>query len=305
MRCLLAVLGMIAGIAAPALGQDYTFLGKASFSYNDALFDGDDRWQTRGVSYSVLVGPDGTQGLPGAPGTLMELRLRGQVISPDEFEAPAAWDRRAASVLTTTLHSHFRTDGYEMSAGAGVALTGPRIPLIELQEMINDLTQSDAAVMPASVKAAQIPNGIYPTVIGEAARRFELGEYAQLRPFVEAQMGVETYLRAGADVFFGGTWDDGILVRDGTTGFAYQTLKSAISPGLSFTVGADAAAVASSALLPGPDYALTPVRLRARAGLFYKLGRASVFGGVTWLGREFTAQPEGQTVTALKLKWDF
>ncbi|GKY88380.1 lipid A-modifier LpxR family protein [Sinisalibacter aestuarii] len=291
--------------AGPAWAQDVSFLGMTAFHDNDVLFDGDDRWQTGGASISWMFGPEGLADLPGAPGELWEIRVRGQVISPDDFTAPAAWDRRAASVLTTTLHTHFETHGVELSAGAGFALTGPQVPLIRFQNVIHTLTPANDPLVPGFVQAAQIPNAVYLTGIGEAAYRLRLGEGITLRPFAELQGGVETLGRVGFDVFFGAGFDRGVLARDGTTGFAYQTIEGTAPRGVTLTAGADVAKVASSALLPAPAYSLTPWRLRARAGLLYEGRRVSVFQGVSWLGPEFTAQPSGQVVTAFQVQYRF
>lgn len=302
--CLVVTLALAGGLR-PASAEGYRFLGMTVFHDNDVLFDGDDRWQTGGASWSWMFGPEGTSGLPDSPGTVWELRLRGQVITPDNYTAPAAWDRRAASIVTTTLHSHWQSDGLELSAGAGLAITGAQTRLIDLQNFIHVLTPADDPQVPTSVQANQIPNGFYPTAIGEVAWRLPLGEGVTLRPFAEAQAGVETFARAGFDVFFGAGFESGVLARDGTTGFAYQTLEGTAPRGLSFMLGADAARVASSALLPSPAYSLTPFRLRARAGLGYQGRHASVFTGVTWLGPEFTAQPNGQVVSAVQVQWRF
>lgn len=297
-------LTLVAGLR-PALAQDYRFLGMTVFHDNDVLLDGDDRWQTGGASWSFLFGPAGAEALPAVPGALWELRVRGQVITPDNFTAPAAWDRRAASVITTTLHNHFEFRGAEVSLGAGVAVTGAKTHLIDLQNLIHWLTPADDPAVPPAVQANQIPNAIYPTAIGEAAYRFRFGDDVTLRPFTEVQAGVESFVRVGVDAFWGGAFDRGILARDGTTGFAYQVLSQAPPRGFSFTAGADAAWVFDSTLLPAPAYELTPLRLRARAGVHYQGRHLSAFTGLTWLGREFTAQPEGQVVTAFQLQWRF
>lgn len=301
---IILVLTFVSGPLA-ASAEDYRFLGMTVFHNNDVLLDGNDRWQTGGASWSFLLGPEGAEALPAAPGELWELRLRGQVITPDNFTAPAAWDRRAASVITTTLHNHFEYRGFDVSLGAGVAVTGAKTHLIDLQNLIHWLTPADEPQVPEAVQANQIPNAIYPTALGEVSYRWHLGEDVTLRPFAEVQAGVETYARVGVDAFWGGAFDTGVLARDGTTGFPYQTLGSAVPRGLSLTVGADAAWVFHSALLPAPDYDLTPLRLRARAGVHYQGRHASVFAGFSWLGREFTAQPEGQVVTALQVHWRF
>jgi hypothetical protein len=295
----------LVGFARPTMAQDFSFLGMTVFHDNDVLLDGDDRWQTGGASWSFMFGPKGLAGLPETPGALWELRLRGQVITPDNFTAPAAWDRRAASVVTTTLHNHFELDGVELSAGAGVAVTGARTGLIDFQNLIHWLTPADEPQVPGFVQKAQIPNRLYATGIGEAAYRMRLGEVVTLRPFAEVQAGVETFGRVGFDIFVGTGFDGGVLARDGTTGFAYQTIEGTAPHSLTFTAGMDAAKVTSSALLPSPAYELTPWRLRARAGLLYEGQRLSVFQGFSWLGPEFSAQPSGQVVSAFQIQYRF
>jgi hypothetical protein len=296
---------VLAGLTDRAQAQEFSFLGATVFHSNDVLLDGDDRWQTSGTSVSWVFGPEGTKGLPQVPGELWELRLRAQIVSPDNFTAPAAWDRRAAGVLTTTLHSHFQTSGFDVSVGAGFALTGPQTRLIDLQNFVHTLTPVNDPTVPGFVQDAQIANGFYPTVSGEVAYRVRLGDAAALRPFAEVQGGVETFARVGFDVFFGRGFDSGVLARDGTTGFAYQTLEDAAPRGFTLTAGMDAAKVLSSALLPAPAYELTPLRVRARAGLMYQGSQFSVFQGFTWLGPEFVGQPTGQIVTAFQVQFRF
>ncbi|HHC30228.1 MAG TPA: DUF2219 family protein, partial [Rhodobacterales bacterium] len=166
----------VLGLVGPAAAQGFTFLGRSVFHNNDVLLDGDDRWQTGGSNWSVMFGPEGTLGLPDSPGQVWELRLRGQVITPDDFTAPAAWDRRAAGIITTMLNTHFQQGGVEVSAGVGAAFTGPQTHMIEFQNFIHDLTPANDPKVPAAVQAAQIPNAIYPTLLAEAAYRVPLAD---------------------------------------------------------------------------------------------------------------------------------
>ncbi|MEQ9039108.1 MAG: DUF2219 family protein [Silicimonas sp.] len=79
------------------------------------------------------------------------------------------------------------------------------------------------------------------------------------------------------------------LVRQGTGGF-------------SFVVGGDVAWVADSLYLPSSlGHDLTPLRTRLRAGIHYEREGFDLFYGLSWLGREFEAQREGQFVGALHL----
>ncbi len=296
-------------VAVPASAEEtggFGFLGWARLSNNDWIGDGDDRWQSGGSSHSFMFGPEGITEAPAQWGRLIELRGRFQVISPDNYTAPAAWDRRAAGVITSTLNSHVEQNGFELSAGAGLAFTGPRTGLIRFQNFIHDLTPADDPKVPAAVEAAQIGNGIYPTLQGTAARRIRLSDHATLRPFVEGQAGVESFARVGGDLFIGPAFDGGVLLRDGTTGFNYRGLDAGARPGVSLVFGADTARVFSSALLPASDgYQLTPLRHRVRAGVMVEGRRLSLFQGVAWLGPEFDAQPSGQVTGVFQLRLRF
>jgi len=295
--------------AAPAIAEEpggWGYLGWSSLINNDKIGDDDDRWQTGGSSYSFLFGPAGLTEAPADWGRLIELRVRSQAITPDDYSAPAAWDRRAAGVITTTLNTHFQNRGFEFSAGAGFALTGPQTGLIRLQNFVHRLTPAIDPFVPAAVQAAQIGDAGFPTIQGEASRRFRLSDHAVLRPFVEAQAGVETFARIGADLFIGPAFDGTVLVRDGTSGFAYRGFHGRARPGVSLVIGADTARVVSSALLPAADgYRLTPLRHRARAGVMIEGERLSVFQGMAWLGPEFAAQPTGQVTGVVQIRFRF
>lgn len=299
-------IGVAGLVLQPAAAGDVQVLGVARFVTNDWLGDRDDRWQTGGASVSWMIGTAGLAELPDRFGALIELRTVGQAITPDNYGSPAGWDRRAAGVLTTTLHSHFQSGGFEYALGTGVAFVGPQTGMLTLQSLIHDLSPASDPDLPPAVLAAQIPNGRFLTTQGEAARRFRLGEGVFLRPFVEVQGGIETFARVGADLVFGTGFDAGVLARDAITGFPYQTLAGAAPPGLTFVLGADTARVFESALLPSADgYVLTPLRNRVRAGLRYGGERLSVFYGASWLGPEFAAQPTGQVVGSLQVGFRF
>jgi hypothetical protein len=295
--------------AAPGLAWDiagFTYLGRNSLSSNDMLGDGDDRWQTGGGTRSFMFGPEGTTGYPGQFGRLVEIRARTQVVSPDNFEAPAVWDRPVAAVITATANSHFEMAGVQFSAGAGIAVTGPQTRLIDIQNLIHELTPADEPLVPDAVMDAQIPNGFYATVHGEAARPVRIDEHLTLRPFVEGQYGVESFARIGADLMIGNGFDNAVLVREGTTGLPYHGIDPGPRTGVSFVIGADTARVFSSALLPASrGVVLEPQRHRVRAGMLVEHERLSVYYGVSWLSPEFAAQPTGQVVGAYKIKFRF
>jgi len=292
--------------AVPAGAEDFGYLGRMTFSTNDTFGDGGDRWQTNGKTLSLMFGREGVEGLPSQPGRLIEFRARAQLITPDDYAAPAAWDRPAAAVLTTTLNTHFETAGYEFSVGAGVAFTGPQTHPFDIQEIIHGIKPWADPFVPDAVLNDQIANGFYPTLLGEAGRPFALSDRVTIRPFVEAQAGVESFARVGADIRIGDGWDGATLLRDATTGFAYHGFDPGARSGLSVVLGADTARVFSSALLPAADgYRLTSQRHRLRGGLLFEHERLSVFYGASWLSPEFAAQPSGQITAATKFKIRF
>ena len=70
--------------------------------------------------------------------------------------------------------------------------------------------------------------------------------------------------------------------------------------------GGDLAYGASSAFLPeGGAAVLSPLRERVRMGMQWQGTSNAVFYGLTWLGPEFDAQPEGQVVGSLNIQLNF
>ncbi|PID35965.1 MAG: hypothetical protein CR993_07275 [Rhodobacterales bacterium] len=299
----LCVLAALVAFSFPVMAQERTTLGVGRLFVNDAMGDGQDRWRTGAHTISVMRGPEGMQSRPGQYGVLMEYRFANRIMAPSNLVSPAVWDRRYAGMLSFGAYSHFARDGFEYTVGSEFVAVGPMTGLGRFQSAVHDLIGMEAPG--AGTLANQIPNAIYPTLAFEIAKPFPIGN-AVLRPFLQGRAGDETYLRAGADLLIGSNFTTGILVRDETTGVLYQTLEDVPQTGLSFLLGGDVAKVFHSAYLPASDgYALTPLRYRLRAGLHYQGEKAGVFYGLTWLGREFTAQPEGQLVGALQVQFHF
>ncbi len=278
-------------------------LGVGRLFTNDEMGDGDDRWRTGSYSLSVMRGPEGMRSLPSDYGVLMEYRFSSRLLAPEELVAPDAADRPYAGIMSLGAYSHFARDGFEFTVGSEFVASGPMLGLDRLQTAVHHVFPTPMAS--AETLASQIPNAIYPTLAFEIAKPFPIGN-AVLRPFLQGRAGDETYLRAGADLLIGSNFTTGILVRDETTGVLYQTLRDVPKSGFSFLLGGDVAKVFHSAYLPASrGYTLTPLRYRLRAGLHYQGEKAGVFYGLTWLGREFTAQPEGQLVGALQVQIRF
>lgn len=290
-------------IAGAAQAEDRVTLGWGRMFSNDAIGDGHDRWRTGSYSVSYMRGPEWAGGLPAAFGQILEFRITAQTIAPANLADPAPDDRRYAGVLTFGLHTHLDWMGFDTSVGADLGMTGPQTGISTFQSRIHDWANLPD---PEPAFQDQIPDAVYLTLVGEMGRDFPVGGTGRVRPFVEAQAGMETFVRAGADFTFGGFGEGSLLVREYMTGQRYRAIKGDLVPGTSFTLGADVAHVFSSALLPSGGIAeLEDTRARARAGIQWQGERASIFYGVSYLGQEFVQQPEGQVVGSLNINLRF
>ena len=96
-----------------------------------------------------------------------------------------------------------------------------------------------------------------------------------------------------------------LWLRDEITGQRVVGISGNSSPGAWFTLGADFGHVWSSAYLPEDEIELSDTRTRVRAGVNMRHGDFGVFYGVTWLSKEFEAQPEGQVLGTLRVRANF
>tara|TARA_R110002049_G_scaffold23781_3_gene84472 strand:+ start:82486 stop:83403 length:918 start_codon:yes stop_codon:yes gene_type:complete len=289
---------------SPAHAGDRQRLGYGHLITNDFLGDGQDRWRSGAVSSSRIWGPTWTGTAPAGFGELVELRLGMAVLAPDNLRMPAVGDRPYAGTLSAGLHTHFSRQGYDISLGGDLVFTGPNTGLGSLQRAFHDLL--DTTGPSSTMLDNQIGNGVHPTFVGEVGRSVDLGHNMRLRPFVEARAGAETLLRVGADLTIGDIGQGELLIRDITTGQRYRSIQNPDLGGFSFVLGADIAHVADSIYLPeNRGFVLTDRRDRLRAGVHWQGDGASVFYGVTWLGREFEAQTEGQLVGSLRVNLRF
>lgn len=298
---LLAMLAMLA--AAPqAIAQDRLTLGFGRMFSNDALGDGQDRWRTGSYMVSWLRGPDWTGALPGTAGQIIEYRFRGEIVAPSNLRNPDPADRRYAGILSIGMHTHFDWGGVETRLGFDLVGVGPSTGVGRFHRTMHDFFSMPS---PAGALATQLGNAIRPTVSAEFGRSFALGG-AEARPFVEAQAGIESFVRVGGDLTFGRFGEGGLMLRDVTSGQRIDGIRGAEGTGLTFTLGGDVAHVLDSALLPGGGAAeLRDTRSRLRAGLHWQGELSEVFYGVTWLGREFEDQPEGQVLGSLRVNIRF
>ena len=295
----------VAAVVLPhdAQAQQRERIGYGRLITNDYIGDGQDRWRTGSVQSSRLWGRGWTGVLPTQPGEILELRFGAEIIAPDDLDTPAAGDRPFATALMAGLHTHFDRNGLEIALGADLVMTGPQTRLDKLQEAFHDLVGVEKAS--DATRAAQVGNAIHPTLVAEAGKSFDLSATTRMRPFLEARAGVETLVRAGVDVTFGEVGTGGLMVRDAVTGQRYRTIAGDFS-GFAFVMGGDIASVAGSEYLPAAS-GVDPrdMRTRLRAGLHWQGDQMAAFYGLTWLGKEFEGQDEGQFLGSIRLDLNF
>lgn len=277
-------------------------IGYGRLINNDLLGDLGDRWQSGSVASSRLYGAGWDGELPDRPFDILEFRLGGQVITPQDLRNPPDGDRPFAGVLSLGLHTHFERGGNEITLGGDLVFTGPQTRLSDLHTGIHDMLGQPPAR--PSVLEDQIKDGFYPTFVGEVGRQIGIGQGA-LRPFTELRWGVETMARIGVDYTLGSVGQGELLVRDPVTGQRYRAIYEQ-APGFSYVLGGDVSFVENSALLPEDrGYKVEQMRTRVRAGLHWQGEQNSTFYGLTYLSEEFDGQPEGQVVGSIRLKISF
>jgi hypothetical protein len=294
-------LALVLAAVAPVLAQDRVTLGWGRMFTNDGIGDGKDRWRTGSYTLSRVRGPSWSGELPATFGEILEFRIRADVIAPENLRVQPPGDRRYAGVLTLGLHSHFRMAGLDTSVGLDLAITGEQSGVSDLQDALHDLL----GLTRPRVANTQIGNGFHPTLVVETGRSIDLGT-TTIRPFAEAQAGLETFVRAGVDLSFGSYDKGALMLRDHTSGQRYRAVAGQVTPGFTFSLGGDVAHVFDSELLPeGGAAVLEDKRTRLRAGVTWQGNRTSVFYGVTWLGKEFVGQREDQVVGSLNVRLNF
>ncbi|MDA9208063.1 lipid A deacylase LpxR family protein [Octadecabacter sp.] len=290
--------------ATPAVAQDRETLGFGRLFTNDYFGDGHDRWRSGSYSLSVVRGTDWTGQAPTEFGSLLEYRLRSEIIAPSALNGAGSNDRAYVGALSAGIHTHMTRGGWDISTGADLVIVGPQTGLLDAQDWFHDLVS--APNVSNTVEANQISNAVYPTLVGQVSYPVALGETAKLIPFAEAQVGVENFVRVGADVLVGQALLGDLWLRDSTTGQLYSGIEPN-SAGYGFVVGADYTFLEDSAYFPssfGTNAA--DERLRVRAGVHARYGNGySYFYGLTYLGEEYEGQTQGQVVGSLKLNFNF
>jgi len=268
---------------------------------NDSIGEFLDRWQSSSVQYGSFYGPEWAGAPPDGFGQLLEFRFRTDILTPADLELPDPSDRRHAGVLAFGVHSYASPGAFEVRGGVDLVVVGPQTGMLDLQQEVH---KALGFTVPR-LDDFQIEDTARLDFSGEVGRVWDVGA-ARFRPFLEAQVGSEDFVRAGFDVTFGALGRGDQMVRSATTGHRVPVGLGGDDTGFSAVLGADVARVVDSLYLPESlGHELTPLRKRVRAGVHYGADPWDVFYGVAWLGEEFEAQSEGQLVGTFQVAWPF
>lgn len=302
-RFLAVILAVVLALPAATRAERRFALAEVITHTNDFFVDGQDRWRTASVSASILRGPEFSGQAPAEFGALIEIRTRLEMIAPANLSLPDPGDDRPyVGAISLGVFSHQRRKDLEFSAGAELVIIGPSTGVSQVQNWLHE----GMAPINQTLLAGQLADAVHPTLNFEIAQNMQLSPKLNLRPFFEAQAGVETYARAGFDLTFSTTPPQDLRLREVVTGQRVPALHMWGQRSWGLGLGGDVTYVASSAYF-GRDSGLTPapIRARLRAGAFYQGDRLDAFYGVSWLSPEFTTQHEGQLVATLSVSLRF
>lgn len=287
-------------VGTSAAAQQRETIGNGRLFTNDYFGDQRDRWRTGSYVFSHLRGTQPYDGTARPFGDIIEYRFRGEIIAP-QSGANNDGARPYVGALSLGAHTHFGLSGADVSLGADITAIGPQTGLDDFQESFHD---SFSLPMPSLEE--QLGDDVFISGTAALSHTFTLRDDVTLRPFAEAQVGVEDIVRVGGDLMIGSVGQNDLMLRDVVTGQLYRgTTSAGIGP--SFLLGGDIAAVSGSVFLPEDSgYIASDTRTRARAGVHYQFSEdVSFFYGMTYLSEEFEGQPEGQVLGSLKLNFNF
>lgn len=278
-------------------------LGYGRLFVNDYLGDGHDRWRSGSYVVSQILGQPGSTGLPGSAWEMLEIRFRSEIIAPRQLDGHGPFDRAYAGEISLGVHTHFKQGQMEYSLGADIVAVGKATGVSSFQRFVHE------ALLGQNIKgfAPELGNALYTTFLGEMAMPITISGQSRVRPFVEAEAGVETFVRAGLDIEFGGYCAGEVRIRDVSTGFRYRASAPCAETGLvSSVIGVDVTKVFGSKLLPSVR-GVEPkqIRARARIGVQFDSPETSVFYGFTWLSKEFEGQTDNQLIGAINVNLRF
>lgn len=303
MRSVLFVILWAVSLSSLVHAETRDVLGYGRLITNDSMSTFNDRWQTGSVSSSRVRGFDWTGVAPANPFDLLEFRFGGQVITPGNLRSPSRGDRPFAGVLSFGVHTHFNEGPMEYALGTDFVFVGPQTRLFDFQTGLHDVL--GFAPASARVRDAQLGDDVHLGFVSEMARTYEFGQAAAIRPFSELRWGPEDIIRFGADLTVGTVGQEELLARDPVTGQRYRVVLNK-QPGFSYVLGGDIALVDDSVYLPATSGVVaSDQRSRLRAGVHWQGEKSAVFYGLTWLSKEFEAQPESQVLGSIRLNLKF
>lgn len=292
--CLLASL-----ISAPVVAQELRYAGVSGIMHNDKFGDGRDRWRSGGAMLSAFFE---------GPVRSYEFRTRAEVITPWNKTAPGDADRPATGVIGLGAFVHQDRGDWQFKYGGELVLTGSS--LLQAQEIFHQAFGFDNAFMVSADRSDVLPGRVFPSLSGEVAREFRLGRIGAIRPFVEAEVGFENFLRVGGDIALNAEGFAQHVSRDPVTGFLVPTKGDARGAGgarnfVSLYLGGDYALVDGANLFAVGSVEPTHTRTRLRAGVIMGNDNAQMFYGVTRLSREFVGQSEQQVLGSVSMSFRF
>jgi len=305
-RTLLAAFACLIALATPAVADGSVgareTLGFGRLLTNDFLGDGKDRWRTGSYALSLVWGPEWSGRLPKRFGSLIEYRLRTEIITPDKLNRVVADDRQYIGAASLGVHTHFLHGGTELSFGADLVFVGEQTRIGKFQKNFHDWV--DAAEV--EILDDQLGNNAYLTGLMEIAQPYRLNHNLTIRPYFEAQVGVENLLRIGGDMHWGLIGQDDFWIRDVATGQRYRAIASDEMLGVALTFGGDVTFVSDSIYLQESGrVTLKETRYRLRVGVTFQGLGPGVFYGLTYLGEEFEEQDGSQLVGSIRVSFRF
>lgn len=285
--------------ASASHSDEFRILGRAKLFSNDYLGDGMDRWRSGSYSRSLLFGESWDGGKPGQ--RVYELRFRGELIAPsDTSQEPAEGERPFVGLVALGGARHLRFRETDVRLGGELVVTGPQTGMSRFVRYAHSILGFEE---PRATRN-QLGNNLIPTASLEASRTLRRNTVLpfEIRPFVEAQVGSESYLRAGADAFFGQGMAGNLVTRDVVTGHIMTAVSMKMLAGLTPTLGIDVTRVFNTYYLP-PSSGLSfhEWRIRVRGGLRSQTEARDVFMGLSWLSPEYQGQPHGQVLGSMSV----
>jgi len=284
----------------PTTAEERATIGMGRLFTNDFFGDGNDRWRTGSYTLSLVRGPEWQGDLPTRPGAVLEYRLRSEIIAPRS--SGGQLDRPYAGVVAAGVFTHFSVGESDVTLGAEVLALGPQTGVSDFQIAYHDFLGLPAPVGPDS----QLEDAIHLGGVAEVRRTVAFSETFSVRPFVEAQVGIEDMARIGVDALWGPVGQTDLWLRDPVTGHLYRATADPADGIIGLAFGGDWASVGGSVFLPD-ERGVEPEgsRYRLRAGLHTQVGEATWFYGLTYHGPEFVGQDDGQLTGSLKVNFNF